>query len=79
MTRRDFLAAASLALAAPAFPAARRWKLGLNTYCLRFEKWNDRQLFDFCVKQKLDAVFLQDSLDPGVMDSKHANIDNLLG
>jgi sugar phosphate isomerase/epimerase len=71
MTRRNFLATTSLALATPAFPATRRWKLGLNTYCLRFEKWKDRQLFDFCVKQKLDGVFLQDSLDPGVMDPKH--------
>jgi sugar phosphate isomerase/epimerase len=72
MTRRDFLAT-SLALAAPSLSssATRTWKLGLNTYCLRFEKWNDRQLMDFCTKQKLDAMFLQDSLDPGVMDPKH--------
>ena len=26
---------------------------------------------DFCIKQKLDAMFLQDSLDTGVMDPKH--------
>jgi len=26
---------------------------------------------DYCVSQKLDAVFLQDSLDPGRMDPKH--------
>ncbi len=26
---------------------------------------------DYCVAQKLDAIFLQDSLDPGVMDPKH--------
>jgi sugar phosphate isomerase/epimerase len=51
--------------------AARRWPLGINTYCLRFQKWNDRQLIDYCVSQKLDAIFLQDSLDPGVMDPKH--------
>jgi 3-oxoisoapionate decarboxylase len=72
MTRRDFLAA-SLAFATPSLSssATRTWKLGLNTYCLRFEKWNDRQLMDFCTKQKLDAMFLQDSLDPGVMDPKH--------
>jgi sugar phosphate isomerase/epimerase len=65
----------ALALARPAALArasvARRWPLGLNTYCLRFLRWNDRQLLDYCVKQKLDAVFLQDSLDPGVMDPKH--------
>ena len=72
MTRRDLLATA-LALATPSFgsPATRTWKLGLNTYCLRFEKWNDRQLMDFCVKQKLDAMFLQDSLDAAVMDPRH--------
>jgi sugar phosphate isomerase/epimerase len=28
-------------------------------------------LIDYCVAQKLDAIFLQDSLDPGVMDAKH--------
>jgi sugar phosphate isomerase/epimerase len=43
----------------------------LNTYCLRFQRWHDRQLIDYCVKEKLDAVFLQDSLDPGVNDPKH--------
>lgn len=49
----------------------RQWPLGINTYCLRFQRWNDRQLFDYCVSEKLDAIFLQDSLDPGVMDPKH--------
>ena len=70
MTRRSFLGS-SLALAAPAFSAPRKWSLGLNTYCLRFQRWNDRQLVDYCASQKLDAIFLQDSLDPGVMDPKH--------
>ncbi len=51
--------------------APRQWRLGINTYCLRFWRWNDRQLFDYCIKEKLDAIFLQDSLDPGVMDPKH--------
>ena len=72
MTRRVLL---SSALAAPlaAIPAAggRRWPLGFNTYCLRFRRWNDRQLFDYAVQQKLDAIFLQDSLDPAVMDPAH--------
>jgi 3-oxoisoapionate decarboxylase len=68
MTRRTFLAAAA---ALPAFASTRKWQLGLNTYCLRFERWNDRQLIDYCVKQKMDAIFLQDSLDPAVMDPKH--------
>lgn len=70
MTRRDFFAAA-LAMATPGFGAVRKWPLGLNTYCLRFQRWNDRQLMDYCAKQKLDAVFLQDSIDPGIMDPKH--------
>lgn len=64
-------ASAALALPALAQDSPRRWQLGLNTYCLRFARWNDRELLDYCVKQKLDAVFLQDSLDPGVMDPKH--------
>ena len=71
MTRRDLLRA-PLALAATQLKAApRKWNLGYNTYCLRFLRWNDRQLFDYATKQKLDAVFLQDSLDPGVRDPKH--------
>ena len=46
MTRRDLLRA-SLALAAAQLKAApRAWKLGINTYCLRVQRWNDRQLFD---------------------------------
>jgi 3-oxoisoapionate decarboxylase len=71
MTRRDFLASAALALAAPLRANARAWPLGLNTYCLRFQRWNDRQLMDYCAAHKLDAIFLQDSLDPGVMDPRH--------
>jgi sugar phosphate isomerase/epimerase len=70
MTRRDLLLS-TLALAVPAAAQPRKWQLGYNTYCLRFERWNDRQLFDYAAKQKLDAIFLQDSLDPGVRDPKH--------
>ena len=70
MTRRDLLRA-SLALAVPAQAQSRKWQLGYNTYCLRFQRWNDRQLFDYATQQKLDAIFLQDSLDPGVRDPKH--------
>jgi hypothetical protein len=29
------------------------------------------KLFDYCAAQKLDAIFLQDSLDPEVMNPKH--------
>jgi hypothetical protein len=43
MTRRDLLRA-SLALALPLKAQPRKWQLGYNTYCLRFERWNDRQL-----------------------------------
>lgn len=68
MTRRSFFATG---LAALPLTAARKWPLGINTYCLRFQKWNDRQLIDYCVQQKLDAIFLQDSTDPGLMDPKH--------
>jgi sugar phosphate isomerase/epimerase len=74
MTRRVFLKAAlgsAVAAALPLRAAARRWPLGINTYCLRFQRWNDRKLFDYCAAQKLDAIFLQDSLDPDVMDPKH--------
>jgi len=72
MTRRNFVTTALAAGAAAAAAATpRRWRLGLNTYCLRFQRWNDRQLIDYCVKQKMDAMFLQDSLDPDVMEPKH--------
>lgn len=68
MERRSFLASS----AAAAFAAGKReWPLGINTYCLRFQRWSDRQLFDYCVEQKLEAIFLQDSIDPGTMDPKH--------
>ena len=70
MTRRDFVASA-IALTMPQRQPQRKWPLGLNTYCLRFQRWNDRQLMDYCASHKLDAVFLQDSLDPGVMNPKH--------
>src|SRR5579871_3513942 len=72
MNRRTFLGSSlAVASALAASPPERRWPLGINTYCLRFLRWNDRQLMDYCTKQKLDAVFLQDSIDAGVMDPKH--------
>lgn len=70
MTRRHLFGLA-LGAGVAATAASRRWALGINTYCLRFQRWNDRQLFDYCVGQKLDSIFLQDSLDPAVMDPKH--------
>src|SRR5436309_11955465 len=72
MNRRDFLTLAlSATIPIARAPTSRKWPLGLNTYCLRFQRWNDRQLIDYCVAQKLDAVFLQDSLDAGIMDPNH--------
>ena len=45
-----------------------RYPLGLNTYCLRAFRWPDLKLLEYAASLKLDAVFLQDSLDPGVND-----------
>lgn len=45
--------------------------IGLNTYCLRAMRWNDRQLLDYAASLKLDAIFLQDSLDPLTKDPAH--------
>lgn len=72
--RRDFLkiaaAAATASTALGAGPGARI-PMGLNTYCLRAFKWNDAQLLDYAASQKMDAVFLQDSLDPRAQDPAH--------
>ncbi|HLH16578.1 MAG TPA: sugar phosphate isomerase/epimerase family protein [Bryobacteraceae bacterium] len=48
-----------------------RFRIGLNTYCLRAFRWLDRQLLDYAASLKLDAVFLQDSVDPGTNDPAH--------
>lgn len=45
--------------------------IGLNTYCLRAMKWHDMQLIDYTAGLKLDSIFLQDSVDPGLMDPAH--------
>lgn len=45
--------------------------MGYNTYCLRALRWTDRQHFEFATEQKLDAIFLQDSLDPRAQDPAH--------
>ena len=72
MTRRSFLGSVLAGYAARASAASpRKWPLGINTYCLRFQRWTDRQLLDYCVSKKLDAVFLQDSLDPAIWDPGH--------
>lgn len=48
-----------------------RYPLGLNTYCLRAFRWPDLKLLEYAASLKLDAVFLQDSLDPRVNDPDH--------
>lgn len=45
--------------------------MGLNTYCLRAMKWNDAKLLDYAAGLKMDAIFLQDSLDSRAMDPAH--------
>ena len=74
MHRREFLT--TLAGAASAFAAAdsgsgKPIPIGLNTYCLRALKWRDMELIDYTAGLKLDAIFLQDSLDPEVMEPAH--------
>ncbi|HUA61579.1 MAG TPA: TIM barrel protein [Verrucomicrobiae bacterium] len=48
-----------------------RFPIGLNTYCLRAFRWDDRKLLDYTASLKLDAVFLQDSVDPATNDPQH--------
>ncbi len=47
------------------------YPIGLNTYCLRAFRWPDLKLLDYAAGLKLDAVFLQDSVDPGTNDPSH--------
>lgn len=76
MQRRAFLtsaAAAALAPTAQNASAALTGPIGMgyNTYCLRGLKMTDRQHLDQAAAWKLDALFLQDSLDPQSQDPKH--------
>ena len=48
-----------------------RFPIGLNTYCLRAFRWHDLKLLEYTAGLKLDAVFLQDSVDPGTNDPAH--------
>ena len=48
-----------------------RFPLGINTYCLRALRWTDARLLDFAASLQLDAIFLQDSLDPKAQDPAH--------
>ena len=45
--------------------------MGYNTYCLRALRWTDRQHFDYATALKLDALFLQDTVDPRAQDPAH--------
>jgi sugar phosphate isomerase/epimerase len=47
------------------------FRLGINTYCLRALRWSDARLLDYAASLKLDAIFLQDSLDPKAQDPAH--------
>jgi len=70
--RRAFLQSA--ALAAPALSASAALTslpIGYNTYCLRALRWTDREHLDYAAAQKLDAIFLQDSLDPQAQNPAH--------
>ena len=40
------------------------FRLGLNTYSIRALRWHDLQLLEYAASLKLDAIFLQDSIDP---------------
>lgn len=45
--------------------------LGYNTYSIRAMRWNDLRLLDYASEHKLDAIFLQDSIDPANNDPAH--------
>ena len=48
-----------------------RFPLGFNTYSIRALRWHDLQLLEYAAAQKLDAMFLQDSIDPANNDPAH--------
>jgi sugar phosphate isomerase/epimerase len=48
-----------------------RFPLGFNTYSVRAMRWNDLKLLEYGASLKLDAVYLQDSIDPGNNDPAH--------
>jgi 3-oxoisoapionate decarboxylase len=71
MTRRTFAAAVAASAAQLRAAADSRFPVGINTYCLRALRWNDRQLLEYAAGLKMDAIFLQDSLDPRAADPAH--------
>src|SRR5262245_29528728 len=48
-----------------------RFPLGYNTYSIRALRWHDLQLLEYAASLKLDAVYLQDSIDPRNNDPAH--------
>ena len=48
-----------------------RFPLGYNTYSIRALRWHDLQLIEYATAMKLDAILLQDSIDPGINDPAH--------
>lgn len=73
MERRSFIQTCLAGFGLPAIGAAAAGPLpmGYNTYCLRALRWTDAQLLDYAAEQRLDAIFLQDSLDPRAQDPAH--------
>ena len=76
LDRRTFLATAAASLISkPASAAlAGNIPMGINTYCLRALRLRDVPLIDYAASLKMDAVFLQDSLDPEANDVAHWRI-----
>ena len=52
-------------------PMAPRPPFGYNTYSVRAMRWHDLQLLEYAASLKLDAVYLQDSIDPANDDPAH--------
>jgi sugar phosphate isomerase/epimerase len=48
-----------------------RFPLGFNTYSVRAMRWHDLRLLEYGSELKLDAVYLQDSVDPRNDDPAH--------
>jgi sugar phosphate isomerase/epimerase len=74
LNRRKFLFSTLGTVAARKVFAANQTgpiPIGLNSYCLRAMRWPDAQLIDYTASQKLDAIFLQDSLDPEAANPAH--------
>jgi len=72
MRRRDFLiGSATCAIGAVAATSPAGIPIGLNSYCLRALRWDDARLLSYTAGLKLDAMFLQDSLDPERADPAH--------